>query len=167
MSESLWNDIDARLKSELIAYMGKEGNFTTLVLQDVEASILTDPQAWVKRELPIAIIDGRTFDSSIEEHGDLWGNNFTARFRYFIACITRGSREEATRDAKILANRLRLFVQQQSNTIQTVTDDSGSHPERIIPGNRNIVSIYPIVGANNEYYGYAMRAFDIIAHMEQ
>ena len=59
MSESLWNDIDERLKSQLNTCMGTGSAFATLKLRSVEASILTDPQTWGDREFPFAIVDGR------------------------------------------------------------------------------------------------------------
>jgi len=145
--------------------MGAGSAFSTKKLRSVEASILTDPQTWGDREFPFAIIDGRVEESNFREHGDdLFSANGEARFKYFIACAVMGSRAVATRDAKILDARLRKFIFAQMNTIQTVVDDDGSHPVSLIP-TRATVAIYPIIGTN-EYYGISMRAFDVIAHME-
>ncbi len=167
MSESLWNDIDERLRSQLDAYMGRASAFPTLKLQTVEASILTDllQMDWKKREFPFGIVDGRVEEMNLREHGDnLFSANGEARFKYFIACAVMGSRSVATRDAKILDARVRKFIFAQMNAIQTVVDDDGSHPVSLIP-TRATVAIYPIIGTN-EYYGISMRAFDVIAHME-
>ena len=127
MSESLWNDIDERLRGQLDAYMGRASAFPTLKLQTVEASILTDllQMDWKKREFPFGIVDGRVEEMDLREHGDdLFSANGEARFKY----------------------------------------DDGSHPVSLIP-TRATVAIYPIIGTN-EYYGISMRAFDVIAHME-
>ena len=71
MSESLWNDIDERLRSQLDAYMGRASAFPTLKLQTVEASILTDllQMDWKKREFPFGIVDGRVEEMNLREHG--------------------------------------------------------------------------------------------------
>ena len=166
MSESLWNDIDERLKSQLNTSMGTASAFATLKLRSVEASILTDPQAWGDREFPFAIVDGRIEEMNLREHGtDLFDANGEARFKYFITCVVTGTRVSATRDAKILDARVRNFLFAQMNAIQTVVDSAGGHPVELIP-TKATVAIYPVIGSENEYYGISMRAFDVIAHME-
>ncbi len=166
MSESLWNDIDERLKSQLNTYMGAGSAFATLKLRSVEASILTDPQTWGDREFPFAIVDGRIEEMNLREHGtDLFDANGESRFKYFITCVVTGTRVSATRDAKILDARVRNFLFAQMNTIQTVVDSAGGHPVELIP-TKATVAIYPVIGSENEYYGISMRAFDVIAHME-
>ena len=105
MSESLWNDIDERLRGQLDAYMGRASAFPTLKLQTVEASILTDllQMDWKKREFPFGIVDGRVEEMNLREHGDdPFSANGESRYKYFIACAVMGSRAVATRDAKIL-----------------------------------------------------------------
>lgn len=166
MSESLWNDIDQRLQTELSAYMGAGSAFSTKKLRSVEASILTDPQTWGDREFPFAIIDGRVEESNFREHGDdLFSANGESRFKYFITCVATGTRISATQDVKILDSRVRRFLFAQMNSIQTVVDSAGSHPVSLLP-TKATVAIYPIIGSENEYYGISMRAFDVIAHME-
>jgi len=167
MSESLWNDIDERLRGDLDAYMGPSSSFATLKLQTVEASILTDLLSeWKRREIPFAIVDGRAEEMNLQEHGtDLFDANGESVFRYFIACVTRGERNEVMRDAKILDARVRKFILAQMNTIQTVVGDDGSHPVGVIPL-KSTVALYPIIGSGSEYYGISMRAFNVIAHME-
>jgi hypothetical protein len=100
MSESLWNDIDERLRSQLDAYMGRASAFPTLKLQTVDASILTDllQMDWKKREFPFGIVDGRVEEMNLREHGDdLFSANGESRYKYFHRLrsdgLTRGGNQ--------------------------------------------------------------------------
>lgn len=164
-TESLWNDIDAKLKSELLAYMGSGSSFSTLRLKSVEVATYTDPQRWNNKDAPFAVITGQTETPESVEHQDLYTPNQEIRYRYGIMTIVNGDQETATRDAKIMDARVRRFILNQIVSLPRMPADTlGNNVVGVVPF-RAEVYVYPVVGKDNQCLGVSLRAFDVIAHM--
>lgn len=165
MSESLWSDIDQTLKTNLIAYMGSGGAFDSLVLESVEAIPLTDMQLWAQKDAPFGQIASQLETPLGAEHQDLFTPNVSVRYRYAVICVAIGEREQVTVDAKILDARARRFILQQITSLPGLEDDLGDVVTDVALS-QSTVTVYPIVGATNQYFGISMRAFDVVAHMK-
>lgn len=165
MSESLWSDIDQTLKTNLIAYMGSGGAFDSLVLESVEAIPLTDMQLWAQKDAPFGQIASQLETPMGYEHQDLFSANIKVRYRYAVICVAKGEREQVMVDAKILDARARRFILQQITSLPGLEDDLGDVVTDVTLS-QSTVTVYPIVGATNQYFGISMRAFDVVAHMK-
>ncbi len=165
MSESLWNDLDTYLVTEFKAFMN---GFSNYKLKSVEINGITDPQSWRSKEFPFASLESRREGFDILEHGEANTTSGQSRFNYVLVCAIVADKDDARTIAKIFDARIRRFLQSQMRSIESeVTDTAGSHPAEIILG-RCEISTIPIVGStSNQYYGIAMRAFDVTAHMEE
>lgn len=165
MSESLWSDIDQELKSSLYAYMGSDGAFTSLVLESVEAIPMINAQTWAQKDAPFALIASQLETPLGAEHQDLFTPNVTTRYRYAVVCVASGELEQVTVDAKILDARARRFILQQIISLPGLEDDLGDKVTDVLIAQSN-VTVYPITGVANQYFGISMRAFDVLAHMK-
>ena len=165
MSESLWSDIDGKLKNDLYAYMGSGGAFDSLMLESVEASPLTDLQVWQKKDAPFGVIASQLETPLGYEHQSLFTANISVRYRYAVLCVARGELEQVVVDAKILDARARRFILQQITSLPGLEDDLGDVVTDVTPS-QSTVTVYPIVGMINQYFGISMRAFDVVAHMK-
>ncbi len=165
MSESLWSDIDSQLKTNLIAYMGSGGAFDSLVLESVEASPLTDLQQWAQKDAPFGVVASQLETPMGYEHQDLFTANVSVRYRYAVICVTTGELEQVTVDAKILDARARRFLLQQITSLPGLEDDLGDVVTDVTLS-QSTVTVYPITGVINQYFGISMRAFDVVAHMK-
>ncbi len=165
MSESLWSDIDYELKTEMAAYMGSAGAFTTLRLKSVETIPMVDPQTWKDKNAPFAIIASQLETLVGFEHQDAFSANVNVRYRYALVCVAKGELEQVTEDAKILDARARRFLLQQMTSLPELEDDLGNSVTDVVLA-QSTVTVYPIVGVANQYFGFSMRAFDVLAHMK-
>ena len=165
MSESLWVDIDQQLKTNLIAYMGSGGAFDSLVLESVEATPLTDLQLWAKKDAPFGVIASQLETPLGFEHSDLFSANVGVRYRYAVICVAKGELEQVTVDAKILDARARRFILQQIISLPGLEDDLGDVVTDVTPA-QSTVTVYPVMGVTNSYFGISMRALDVVAHMK-
>lgn len=130
MAESLWNAAEEYLATQLLSGMGPASSYADLKLTTVKRWAQFDVANFKNCVLPFGIImsfDGRAQAAGVDGSATIKRvNGYTAA----IICVTDGTREQATIDAKTLEWRTANLL--STLRFGTVTADDGSKMSKVI-----------------------------------
>lgn len=169
MAESLWNAAEEYLAAQILAGMGTGSDYTTLQMRAVKRWAQFDTPELDKlgneNLLPATILT--SFRSTAVPAGHSGPGTLNRQNTYFVvvAGVTKGSREQATADAKTIIWRYEdLFA---TLRFSGVAADDGSKASRIISSQettlfRSEVALWPIPSSQADMvYGLGIVAFAV------
>lgn len=125
MSESAWVDTSQVLTDLLLAKMGKGGAYSNLVVCEVHQSIVRDVRDWEGWDLPALVVVGQQARRLPGPHG-AGRILYEKEYPFVIVSIVEGDPECATRDARILMQRV-----EDALTLNTIALPADS-PEKVM-----------------------------------
>lgn len=163
MAESLWLAGDDYLATQVLAALGASGDYTTLIIKDVHKWAQFDVPDFKDILLPASIIV--SYDSAARPAGHDGSATIKRENTYYYALVSvvEGTKQDATRDAKILAWRQEALL--STLRFQGVTADDGSKIGRVISTRdsnmfrTNVALWSKPTSKSDSVYGLAITAF--------